>query len=458
MTTGNNTVGTHVNGFIESLKGDILESIPSVSPHWAELNAIATLTTILNDVEIVEKEGNLKLNLLILGIGISGITKSLPMTGFTYQILKHYNNKCSVDVLLPTRSSVEGFIKYLCEKDEDTDVLLHTYGTIIRDEFSGLFSQLRKQGWQSDGMEFISELYDGIAQKRITITHGLHDSDNIYCNMISCSTYHFVNNMDAEFFTQGTGNRILWEHMDINKYQISEIDQSDYFSMDWDKTHNITYEKYSDLLINIKQANITKLYVNTTDGAGELWAKYRYKCDKQWKELAVKDTLGWDFHYIKRKAELVLKISGIYAISDLAPQIKIEDGKVVSPSRKTLDSFPIRKKDMEKAIKLVDCSGRRFKEITTIKRMNISTKKPESLIEIARSILLPLYRSEYKMLVNGTWMSAITTETNSNKRADLRDICINQKWVELVKLNDEIKDALGVKSNNAQVYRYVAGL
>jgi len=55
-------------------------------------------------------------------------------------------------------------------------------------------------------------------------------------------------------------------------------------------------------------------------------------------------------------------------------------------------------------------------------------------------------------------MSAITTETNSNKRADLRDICINQKWVELVKLNDEIKDALGVKSNNAQVYRYVAGL
>ena len=62
------------------------------------------------------------------------------------------------------------------------------------------------------------------------------------------------------------------------------------------------------------------------------------------------------------------------------------------------------------------------------------------------------------MLVNGTWMSAITTETNSNKRADLRDICINQKWVELVKLNDEIKDALGVKSNYAQVYRYVAGL
>jgi len=28
----------------------------------------------------------------------------------------------------------------------------------------------------------------------------------------------------------------------------------------------------------------------------------------------------------------------------------------------------------------------------------------------------------------------------------------------MVEINDEIKDALGVKSNNAQVYRYVAGL
>jgi len=135
--------------FIEELKSDMITAMPDISSDWAEINAIMPLTTVLKGVKIVEREGMLPLNILAMIIGPPGIKKSLPMFRFTKPIIE-----ATGDYLLPSRSSVEGFIDYISEKDKE-GTCLHNQGIILRDEFGGLFNQIRSTDWQSDAMEFI---------------------------------------------------------------------------------------------------------------------------------------------------------------------------------------------------------------------------------------------------------------------------------------------------------------
>ena len=214
-----------MSDFIEDLKNDILRSMSDASPVWAEFCAIAPLATILKDAKIIEQEKPMHLNLMMLMVAPPGIKKSLPMTSFTYPILKETGRLIGKDLILPSRSSVPGFIKEVNRKIGERKnsngeithegIPTHDQGIIMRDEFSAMFEGMRKDGWQSDGMEFISEMYDGIFQKRATTSHGLNFVENLYANLISCTTYRFLGMMDPEFFIQGTGNRFLYCHYNM---------------------------------------------------------------------------------------------------------------------------------------------------------------------------------------------------------------------------------------------------
>lgn len=450
-----------MSDFIEDLKGDILKAMPDVSPVWAEFNAIITLSTLLNKARIIEQEKPLGLNLIMLIIAPPGIKKSLPMTSFTYPILKETGELIGKDLILPSRSSVPGFIKVLNEREEDVinrkgEVIqrgepIHNQGIVIRDEFSGLFKGMRTEGWQSDGMEFISEMYDRIFQKRATTKHGLHAVEDLYGNLLSCSTYHFLSMMDPEFFTQGTGNRFLYCHYGADEYEVKPIDSEEYFRESWGSKRDNTINKYSGLLRNIYNKCIKKIYIT---GGGELYGNYRERCEIEWKEECEKDPMGWKHHPIKRYPELALKLAGIYAVSNKIERI------IKMPDEKWDYSVCVEERHMKKAIMTVERNREHFKEIVAIKGKNIDKEKPKSIEDEAKYALGFLASAPEQILSSVKWL-ALIPYGNRNKKIEIKRYCLIKGWIEVVgykEVDEETREKLEMCGNQAQLVKYVKGL
>ena len=209
--------------FIQDIKNEILTRQKNTLPNWAESCATASLIPFLGKVRVIEEENPLKTNLYLLMIGISGIGKTKPMFNFTRKIVFSASGLIGKDLLYPNRQSVEGFVQYLSEKDKDGKYYIHDKGIILRDEFSGLFRQAVRADWQSDALEFLSELYDGNVQKRSTVSHGVNEVPEVYCSLISATTYEFLNEKRFPVFhRQGSGNRTLYEHYNLEEYKVEQ--------------------------------------------------------------------------------------------------------------------------------------------------------------------------------------------------------------------------------------------
>lgn len=436
--------------FIEDLKEAIITAMPDVSQDWAEYCAIACLSTVLPNARIIEKEKPMSLNLIMLMIGLSGIKKSLPMTSFTYPIIKKSGELLNRDFILPSRSSVEGFIQHVSEEDENTDILKNNVGIIIRDEFSGLFRQARKTDWQSDGMEFVSEIYDGIFQKRRTMKVGLSQVENLYANLMSCSTYYFISQMDPEFFTQGTGNRFLYCHYELEEYKIRDIDD-DYFHQKWGDERAKIIEKYAQKLGKLFNKNLRNIYVGPY--AQDKWAKYKVDCESEWKKKATEDPLGWEFHPIKRYPELALKLAGLYAVSDFIDAIP-------RMSDKHLYSFGVQDKHMEKAINLVERNRFHFKQIVKIKNSYIPREKPKSIENKAKAMLQYLANAPDGILKTNDWLNKQDVTSNRNEKYELKLHCVARGWVEIIKYEEatkEMREKYDMKPRS-ELCKYIKGL
>ena len=419
--------------------------MPDISPLWAEYCSISTLAPVLQNARIIEKEKPMSLNLIMLMIGPPGIKKSLPMFAWTYPILKSLGEKIGRELLIPSRSTVEGLIKYV--NDTEVGQPLRDAGIIIRDEFSGLFNQLRNANWQSDGMEFISEMYDGIYQKRVTTTHGLNDIETLYANLISATTPYFIEKLDSEFFIQGTGNRFLYCYLELKDYTVEEIDPVDYFRQSWGNERKGSLDKHTTRLEKLYNKNITEIYV---DGeAALLYSQYKKNCEMEWKAKGVKDPYGWAYHPIKRYPELALKLSGLYSISafiDSIPDMPTNPPEVI-----------VLKEHMEKAISLVEENRKSFKKIVELKDKIIPREKPTSLQGKARAIAAVFIDVEGKILTSGSWFDKQDITENTNLFNKLKQICLDREWVKEIdhnELTEEEVERLGIQAAT-KVYRYV---
>ncbi len=438
--------------FISDLKKDILTAIPDVQELWAELCAIAPLATILHNAHIVEKIAPMKLNLIMLAIGPPGISKSLPMMNWALPIIERTGRRIERDLLLPSRSSVPGFIKYVNEGNEEGQIPRNV-GILIRDEFSGMFKELRKADWQSDGMEFISEMYDGTFQKRATIKDGVIEINNLYASMITATTPYFVNKLDNEFYIQGTGNRILYSFYDIEQWNPEEIDPIDFFSKNW-QYRNKKFDEYAYKLQQLHEKEVRQIYVDSEPGT--LWAEYKLKCDQEWKEKHKKDPLGWEHHPIKRYAEFALKLAGIYATSENVDKIT----NFISEERweKQEHCIPLNINHMQRAIELVEKNRENFKQMVILKNKNIPRVKPTSLEDKAKSMLIPLTNAKVGILTSSQWRKKQDITASPNEFTQLKDICVNKGWAIQIDEKDvpnDIKEGLGNIYPATKIFKFI---
>lgn len=435
--------------FIADLKKDITSSMSDVSPIWAELNAIVTLSTVLSNTVIVEKEKSLNLNLIGLAIGPPGIKKSLPMFSFTYQIIKKTGELVKRDFLLPSKSSVPGMITYASKKDESR-VLLKNEGIIIQDEFSAVFKGARRQDWQSDALEFMSELYDGTPQKRVTQSNGLVEYHRIYANIISCTTYYFIMQMDTEFFSQGTGNRILYCHISADEYKVPDHDPIDYFCTTLEEEREKTIDSYANRLAQLYNSKLKNIYV--VGDAGELWVDFKKKCEMEWKKKAMDDPLGWEYHPIKRYPEFALKLAGIYAVSNFIDSIP-------RMPEEHIRSFHINEDNMKKAIEFVKIIRKNFEKIVEIRKKYNTKHKKSSINDKAKGMLITLLTSKDKMLTTKEWLKKQKVSRNRTEFFELKERCLSNDWIEIIsykKASKELRKKFKM-SPRSELCKYVKG-
>lgn len=406
--------------FIDELKGDIIEAIPDISKAWAELNAMSTLVPLLSKCKIIDRIAPLRLNINSIMIGPPGIGKTLPMFNFTVPILRITEMDLKRQFVAPSRFSTESFITDWLNK-QIKKKYVNNEGIITRDEFSGMFQQIRHTDWQSDGMEFLSELYDGNTVTRQTRSGGYVKCDKCYMSVITATTPIFVSRVDPMFFIQGTGNRFIYCYTGAENYTITPLDSTEFFRVDWGQRRDETICKYVDLLIPLYK-RLSKLgNLDMYVPEGEPWIKYKEDCDKIWLQKSLEDPIGWDYHPIKRYPELALKLAGIYEISKMISSIPVMPETAIC-------NFSISEENIKRGIDFMKDRTEDFKRIVTLKSMIIKRTEPESMEDEARAFMKPLLLEE-SGLTSKEWYQRQDVASNHDKIQKLKDICIEKGWV-----------------------------
>lgn len=309
-------------GFIEDYTKLMADHIPT-NKHWLESVAVNVFNTTLGtSVRADTKLGRLNTNLFFMCIGPSGIAhKTIPLKYFAIPTLIQYSQRIEEHInkgvtdkklwtkvrpIMPSRFSVEGMIEYLAKEQSQ--------GVIIRDEFSSLFKE-RSKSYIADILEFLSELYDGVIQKRYTRSYKLEEPKDVCVNLLGATTPYIYNIMDLSFFVQGTGNRILY---DIAKVEKPEPTPRDFFWQEDTSTVDDEAKPFIDRLVQFKKTLMKVTEHEPIYSAilpREKLAKFRDKTIVATMRYYEKDPQGIKHTYVARMAEMCIKLSVIHSMS-----------------------------------------------------------------------------------------------------------------------------------------------
>jgi hypothetical protein len=235
-------------------------------------------------------------------------------------------------LVLPSKFSVEALIKFMST---------HTLGCIIRDEFTGLLKESAGKDYLVDSLEFLSELYDGLIQKRSTIKHGTQELAHVYVTFITATTPYLYKVMKPDFYTQGTGNRINIEMFKDSDIPETKINADEYFKgCVFESQRDSFNDEVAQILANMRHCSIK--YIQPDEEAGKLWVEYKMQCNLIAKKHYKTNAYDLHYSYLARSAETALKLSGLYAMS--------RKWNIITAEGYELQELIIMKTDMERAI------------------------------------------------------------------------------------------------------------
>lgn len=320
--------------FIEQVT-NFIHSTTQTSKRWAECIAISMLSTIMGPNRYISNiKGKLTLNTWFLCIGPSGLaSKTIPMKTYLTPTMTNISNfaQDNYHFVLPSRFSVEGFIKYF-----DT----RNVGIIIRDEFTSMIKDTAKD-YISDVLEFLSEMYDGQIQPRFTAQHGLNELKTCYIVFIGATTPYLYRVMKPDFFTQGTGNRMMIELFDDSDIREIKQDPETFFrGPAFEMERDSFINDVSETLERIRRCNMCNLY--TDEEASKLWVDFEFECRSIALRYYRSNMYDLHYSYLSRSAEMALKLCALYAVSRRWSKIIRDDAPT---------ELLVQKQDMERAIK-----------------------------------------------------------------------------------------------------------
>lgn len=350
-------------GFLRDYMQYILARAPT-SVEWAEAQALAVLSLAMGSKRYVQtKVGPIKLNLFFMNCGPSRIAyKTTPLKYYTRPLLKEFGKQMNIDFEVPEKHTTEALIGFFSdfkkrlaeekkrreeaeeagEEYEPEEVIMGTIneGLMMYDELSSLFKETRNKKYLADGLEFISQLYDGHVGLRITKTHGKEGGIEVFMSMLSATTEYLFKNIDVTFFTQGTGNRFLYIMSEPKPLPISEPDE--YFGLLAEGGHETNEEKmkeFAEILVDLR--NKTPNTFEFTGGAARKAYDYIKKNHAYASETWKADWKNLTYSYYSERSILMLKLAALYSVSWNQEFIRsgqmLEDGASVLITERAID-------------------------------------------------------------------------------------------------------------------------
>lgn len=297
--------------FIKDFSKYIMEKYPT-NKDWADLCALTAIASVVSrDTAIYTKMGGMRLNLFSLNIGPSRLAyKSTPLKYCLVPTLYNLGENLGKRFLLPSRYSMEGLIEYMNE--------FSSQGCIVRDEFTTQFKDVRNKKYLAEGMEFLSELYDGLLQIRYTKSSKLEEVTKVYVSYIGATTPYIFTVMPRDFFIQGTGNRYLFVFSEPDENEVLKFDKS--YSMDYNDMVEVESEhiEFAQRLAIIRES--APQYINISlGGAQELLSRFSQRMTKKAFVLYGEDVTDIRYSYYANLKEFVLKIAAINCLSRNEP-------------------------------------------------------------------------------------------------------------------------------------------
>lgn len=289
-----------ITDFILDLRDAILKDIPT-NPDWAESIATNVLNAVVGEhICTTTQIGELNTNLIFTEIGPSGLAnKTTPLKYFAHPILSRFKEITGIDLFRCSRFTIEAMIKEFAENPR---------GIIIRDEFSSVFKEANK-GYIGDILEFISEIYDGTTQKRITKSGGLDFVKDIHISILTATTPYIYSVMDTKFFVQGTGNRMLFTISD--QIEPKKIDKNfEYPANIIERTERIDIfvNKLVDIFNNFKDGKFNGVIMSNK------LIDFKNEMSIACSEATKKDN-DTDARYFSRMAEMAYKLATVKGVS-----------------------------------------------------------------------------------------------------------------------------------------------
>jgi hypothetical protein len=425
---------------------------------WARSISTSMLSAVSKNVRIYDEEGPVRLNVFYNGIGRSDEGKTLPIETFAIPIIKKCEDKIrekmsikdsdkeNFRLLYPSNFTREAFIKNLDEKPD-------WQGLVVIDEFISFFKESRQQKHHTQDLEFLSQLYDGQNLDNLTVARGLEHVEAPYVSLLVATNPYFLRMLDPDFFVQGTGNRFLYDFLDIEDYEVGLINPKEYLQSGSQPELDKFIEYYGNILARIylsldeycSEKPYFKLEIETLH-AGDFFREFKFLNENIWKEKVINDHLGWNFQYIKRLPLHLLKLAGIYAISSKWPLIV--EGKYYQ--------VKIDQNDMLRGIDRILAHIKDTEAIFKIKRAMSSGIVQLSKEEKADLILSPLKNAPNKMLNVAQWYNSQEITRRLNEFHVLKNNLLSRGKIRQVQ-RKEITDPneikyLGLDKSATKVY------
>lgn len=415
-----------VKNYIDTLAASYYLLDTSMSYDVATACGSSTLSMCVPNVIVRSHKGDLSLEEMNIIIGLSGITKTLPLKKVR-KLAKELGLK------MPSFTTTEGARNYfaemeLDEKHEETGEYKHEqYGIIVEDELGAKFTESKTKVHMAGSIELYSKFWDHYLDSNYLAGQKEISPRAPYVNVIGATITNALSKIPDEFFTQGLAGRFNWTYIDVANYKWKKVDITDTTNIDKaEKNLSRCADKLSSLLDRCNDMS-KPIYVYMDKSVLNSFWTFDKETTVDWKQKALSNPFHYNYQYKKRLSEMAIKQAGHYCIGRNIDHI-INHGFD--------DSIVITGEDMERGIARMKVSDKHLNDIFAQRMLATKIEKlgPNAMNNrqyTPEYVLKCLVAAPNKMATSGQWY-ALTNMSNRNQFTEYKDLLLKKGLVRLV--------------------------
>jgi len=413
-----------VENYIDTLANDYYLLDTTMSYDVAVSCGSTTLSMCVPNVVVRSHKGDLSLDEMNIIIGISGITKTIPLK----QVQKLADK---LELRLPTFPTTEGARNYFAEMEldenhEETGEYEHEqYGIIVEDELGGKFTESKAKAHMAGSIELYSKFYDhNLPYNYLASQKEIYPRDP-YVNVLGATITNALSGFPVEFFTQGLAGRFNWTYIDIANYKWQQIDITDTKNIDTAEKNLAHHRNKLSLLLDRCNDMSKPIYIYMDKSVLNSFWIFDEETTTDWQQKALANPAHYNYQYKKRLSEMAIKQAGRYCIGRNIDHI-INHGFD--------NSVKVNGEDMERGIARMKESDMQLNDIFAqrimmVRNQHVKTSIPK--MDTPETVLAKLAVMPNGRATSGQWYE-LTGMGDRNRFTEYKNFLLNKGLVRQV--------------------------